>query len=63
MIQLGEYKMEDNTLYMFFNNKPATMEDLRNAFAALRDLDTIELKRVDEHGRLFFEVNTFELLI
>ena len=55
--------MEDNTLYMFFNNKPATMEDLRNAFAALGDLDTIELKRVDEHGRLYFEVNTFELLI
>lgn len=49
-------------MQMFLNNKPALESDLRTTFAALDDLDTIELVHVDERGNLYFEVRTFELM-
>jgi hypothetical protein len=49
-------------MQMFLNSKPALESDLKTAFAALDELDTIELVRVDERGNLYFEVHTFELM-
>ena len=47
---------------MFLNDKPVLVSDLKIALMDLGDLDTIELDRIDEHGNLYFKVNTFELI-